>query len=82
MARLNLDLGLSIDPYASRKAYLEFNTDLFDRARRAVDFRNTGSDGNGPVAEHADAKSGACVDSHRAGAASNLCANGMPRIDR
>ena len=27
-----LDLGLSIDPYASRKAYLEFNTDLFDRA--------------------------------------------------
>lgn len=27
-----LDLGLSIDPHASRKAYLEFNTDLFDRA--------------------------------------------------
>ena len=27
-----LDLGLSIDPFASRKAYLEFNTDLFDRA--------------------------------------------------
>ncbi len=27
-----LDLGLSIDPLASRKAYLEFNTDLFDRA--------------------------------------------------
>ncbi len=26
-----LDLGLSIDPLASRKAYLEFNTDLFDR---------------------------------------------------
>ncbi|ULA67915.1 MAG: Putative Multi-domain non-ribosomal peptide synthetase [Nitrospira sp.] len=26
-----LDLGLSIDPHASRKAYLEFNTDLFDR---------------------------------------------------
>ncbi len=26
-----LDLGLSIDPMASRKAYLEFNTDLFDR---------------------------------------------------
>lgn len=27
-----LDLGLSIDPLASRKAYLEFNTDLFDRS--------------------------------------------------
>ena len=27
-----LDLGLSIDPFSSRKAYLEFNTDLFDRA--------------------------------------------------
>ena len=27
-----LDLGPSIDPYASRKAHLEFNTDLFDRA--------------------------------------------------
>lgn len=27
-----LDLGLSIDPLASRKAYLEFNSDLFDRA--------------------------------------------------
>ncbi len=27
-----LDLGLSIDPFASRKAYLEYNTDLFDRA--------------------------------------------------
>jgi amino acid adenylation domain-containing protein len=26
-----LDLGLSIDPLASRKAYLEFNSDLFDR---------------------------------------------------
>ncbi|MDP9131985.1 MAG: amino acid adenylation domain-containing protein, partial [Nitrospirota bacterium] len=26
-----LDLGLSIDPLASRKAYLEYNTDLFDR---------------------------------------------------
>ena len=26
-----LDIGLSIDPLASRKAYLEFNTDLFDR---------------------------------------------------
>ncbi|MBS0172290.1 MAG: amino acid adenylation domain-containing protein [Nitrospira sp.] len=27
-----LDVGLSIDPLASRKAYLEFNTDLFDRS--------------------------------------------------
>ena len=27
-----LDMGLSIDPLASRKAYLEFNTDLFDRS--------------------------------------------------
>jgi amino acid adenylation domain-containing protein len=27
-----LDLGLSIDPLASRKAYLEFNSDLFDRS--------------------------------------------------
>jgi len=26
-----LDIGLSVDPLASRKAYLEFNTDLFDR---------------------------------------------------
>ncbi|HNK78998.1 MAG TPA: amino acid adenylation domain-containing protein, partial [Nitrospira sp.] len=52
-----LDLGLSIDPYASRKAYLEFNTDLFDRAsaeRWISQYRQLME----TVAEHADAELG------------------------
>ena len=52
-----LDLGLSIDPHASRKAYLEFNTDLFDRTtaeRWIAQYRQLME----TVAEHPEAQLG------------------------
>lgn len=52
-----LDVGLSIDPLASRKAYLEFNTDLFDRSsaeRWLSQYRQLMES----VAEHPDATLG------------------------
>ncbi|MGC3976300.1 MAG: condensation domain-containing protein [Nitrospira sp.] len=66
-----LDLGLSIDPYASRKAYLEFNTDLFDRTsaeRWISQYRQLME----AVARASRSTTRARVDSHRARATSNV----------